>query len=82
MHEQGEIMVSLFGACPHLIVVEGDIHGPVQAVRDRPVRAYSLPMSWASAVKLVRKKRCSRVVLPPMVRSDSSTAKLRNPCRQ
>jgi hypothetical protein len=37
--EHGEVVRGGFGAGAHLVVVEGDTHGPVQAVLDRPVGA-------------------------------------------
>ena len=35
--EDGEVMCGMLGTGPHLIIGEGDVHAPMQAILDRPV---------------------------------------------
>ena len=51
--ENGEVMGSVAGTGTHLVVGEGDIHAPVQAVFHRPMRpnrlAQALGVGWQTA---------------------------------
>lgn len=38
MLEDGEIVRGMLGTDPHLIIGEGDVHTPMQAILDRPMR--------------------------------------------
>lgn len=79
MFEYGEVVRGGLGAGAHLVVVERDIHDPVQSVLNGPVRADDLADAPASGARLLLYRRCSWLVLSPMVRSDSRTMKQRNP---